>query len=167
MGNALGAGGGVATGQLVAMWRSVYQKAADAAEGRLQALLGQHVAERHGRRALCVVFDGGGATVATGVKADVELPWAFRLEGWALYATASGALTVGLQQSAGLATFPADLASVTGTGVAPNLTGAQKARSEDLTGWTVSLPRGAILRATVDAASGITGATLTLFLRAV
>jgi len=162
-------GSAVATGTLTALWRSVYRKAADAAELRVQALLGDHVQQRHGRRAVAVVLDGGGATLTVGAKCDLELPWAFQLEGWALYATASGSLALDLEASASYTAFPADLTSICGTGTPtpPALTAAAKARSDDLTGWTpTALPRGAVLRVLVDSASGISLATLTLFVRA-
>ena len=42
-----------------------------------------------------------------------------------------------------------------------------KNRSDDLTGWTVALPRGTVLRPVVESASSLSVATLTLFLRAV
>lgn len=166
--------GMVSTGALVQMWRSVYQKAADAAEGRLQALLADHVYTRHGRRAVAVPLGAGSGTLATGLVCDLEAPWAFVLEGWALYANTSGSLAVDLQKSAGLATFPGDLTSLAGTGTAPHLTGEAKRRAEGgtgagepLEGWDTALPRGCILRVVVSSASGVSAATLTLLVRAV
>jgi hypothetical protein len=157
----------VPTSGLVAMWRGVYQKAAAVAEARTRALLGEHVGERHGRRGISFVFDGGGAVLTGGVKAEVELPWAYALEGWALYAPTSGTVLVDLLVSAGLATFPADLESICGD-ARPELEAAQKARSDDLTGWTTTaLPRGSILRVVLAAPSGVQLLTLTLFLRAI
>jgi len=170
MGNLLQAGGGVSVGQLATMWRSVYQKAADAAEARLQGLLERHVGERHGRRAVAVPLGGGGSgggTLAAGLVCDLEVPWAYVLEGWALYANASGSLAVDVLKSAGYATFPGDLASLVGTGVGPNLAGAAKNRSEALTGWDTALPRGCLLRVVVTSATTVSTATLTLLVRAV
>ena len=167
MGTLLQPGGGVSVGQLATMWRSVYQKAADAAEARLQGLLERHVGERHGRRAVAVPMGGGSGTLAAGLVCDLEVPWAYVLEGWALYANASGSLAVDVLKSAGYATFPGDLASLVGAGVGPSLAGAAKNRSEALTGWDTALPRGCLLRVVVTSATTVSTATLTLLVRAV
>lgn len=45
-------------GPLAQMWRTVYKKAADAAEARLAAQLDEHVYQAHGRRALTIVIEG-------------------------------------------------------------------------------------------------------------
>lgn len=157
----------VPSGALVQMWRAVYQKAADAAEGRFRQLLADHVYGRHGRRALAVVFGCGAGAIPAGTACHLEAPWAYVIEGWALYADAPGSLSLSLEKSAGYATYPGDLTSLTGAGVPPTLAAARKNRSEDVTGWTTALPRGAILRVEVDSASGLTAATLTLLVRAV
>ena len=157
----------VPSSTLVAMWRGVYKKAAEAAEARLQALLADHVYGRHGRRAVAVVLGGAGGTIATGVACELEVPWAYVLEGWALYAPATGSLALDVLASASYTDYPGDLESLVGAGVSPSLSSARKNRSEDLTGWTTALPRGSILRVTVVSASGVSAATLTLLVRAV
>jgi hypothetical protein len=165
-----GGGAGVgALGPLQAMWRGVYRKAAEAAEAVVATLLERHVYHLHGRRAVTVVLDGGGAALATGEKCDLELPWAYVLEAWALYADQAGDLVVDLQRGAGLATYPGDLASLcAGDGaLKPTLSAAAAARSEDLTGWTPALPRGCVLRVAVQSAATVRLVTLTLHLRAI
>jgi len=153
-----------AVGPLAQMWRSVYRKAADAAEARLQALLAEHVYHLHGRRAIVFVVDGAGAPLAAGPGCDVELPWAYVLEGWALYADASGSAVLDLR-TATYATFPA-LASICAS-AKPTLTSAQKAQDTALTGWTTALPRGTVLRPVLESASTVTRLSLTLWVRAV
>lgn len=161
---ALEAGGGAPTSALASMWRSVYRKAADAAEARLQALLAQHVYQQHGRRALTVVVDGGGAALVAGDGPDVELPWAYVVEGWALYADQPGSAVLDLAAT-DYASFPA-AASICG-GSPPTLASAQKARGDDVGAWTAALPRGTVLRPVLASASAVTRLSLTLWVRAV
>jgi hypothetical protein len=162
---ALEAGGGVSAGALAGMWRGVYQKAAAAAEARLRALLAEHVYQQHGRRALYFWVDGGGAVLAPGAGGDAELPWAYVVEGWALYADAAGDAVLDLQVATSYATFPT-ATSICG-GAPPTLAGAQKATSTDLTGWTTALPRGTVLRPVLQSAASVSRLSLTLYVRAV
>jgi hypothetical protein len=151
-------------GALRTLWRTVYRKAADAAEDRMSDLLNEHRYRQHGRRAVAIILDGGGQALTPGEKCDLELPWAYQLEAWALYAAQAGSLVVDLRTATGIAAYPA-VASICGP-TPPTLTNAQKARSEDLSAWTtVGLPQGTILRATITSAATITLATLTLHLR--
>jgi hypothetical protein len=152
-----------ARGQARRLWRTVYQKAADAAEGRTRALLNAHRYRLHGREALAIVLDGGGQALTTGEKCDLELPWAYQLEAWALYADQVGSLVVDLQTAASISAYPTT-ASICG-GSPPTLTGAQAARSEDVGAWTQGLPQGTVLRVRVNSAATVTLATLTLHLR--
>lgn len=162
------AGGGVgveALGPLGTMWRGVYKKAADAAEARLQGLLADHVYHLHGRRAVVVTIDGGGAALVGGEGPDVELPWAYVVEAWSLYAHEAGSLVLDLRRAPSYTAYPA-LESIC-AGALPTLDGAQKAQDAVLEGWTTALPRGTVLRPRVVTASGVTFATLSLFVRAV
>jgi hypothetical protein len=152
------------TGPMSGLWRSVYKTAVDAAEARLRALLADHVYHLHGRRAIVFVVDGAGAPLAAGAGCDVELPWAYVLEGWALYADVSGSAVLDLR-TATYATFPA-LASICAS-AKPTLTSAQKATSSALTGWTTALPRGTVLRPVLESATTVTRLSLTLWVRAV
>jgi hypothetical protein len=156
--------GGPDLAALRQLWRTVYRKAADAAVDRTGDLLDAHRYRLHGREALVVVLDGGGAALATGEKCDLELPWAYQLEAWALYADQVGSLIVDLRTASSITAYPT-VSSICGT-TPPTLTSAQKARSEDLRAWTsVGLPQGTVLRVTVTSAATITVATLTLHLR--
>jgi hypothetical protein len=146
------------------LWRNVYRKAAEAAEARLRALLVEHVTHLHGRRAIVFTVDGGGAALVAGPGPDVELPWAYLVEGWSLYAHESGSATLDLRVST-YATFPT-LASICGSGK-PALSSAQKAQSTDVSGWTqTALPRGTVLRCVLESASTVTFLSLTLWVRA-
>jgi hypothetical protein len=153
-----------AAAPLAALWRSVYQKAAQAAETRMGALLEEHRLGQHGRRAVVVVLSGAGGALGAGTYCDFELPWAYHLEGWALYADTAGSVVVDLLAPVPPAAWPA-VTSVCG-GAPPTLAGAQQARSEALAGWTTPLARGSVLRVAVTSASTVQLVTLTLFLRA-
>jgi hypothetical protein len=159
------AGGGVSATGLAGMWRSVYRKAADAAEARLQALLAAHVFQAHGRRALYFWVDGGGAVLAPGPGGDVELPWAYVVEGWALYADAPGSAVLDLWVATSYATFPP--ATSICADAKPTLTDSLKATSTDLPGWTTALPRGTVLRPVLQSAASVSRLSLTLYVRAV
>jgi hypothetical protein len=152
-------------GPLARMWRSVYRKAAEAAEARTQALLAEHVYHLHGRRAIVFTVDGGGAPLVPGDGPDVELPWGYVLEGWSLYAHESGSAVLDLVTADSFDTFPT-LASIVGSGTPPELVGAQAERSGTLAGWTTALPRGTVLRAVLVSASTVTFLSLTLWVRA-
>lgn len=157
--------GRVAT--LAALWRTVYKKAAEAAEARAVALLNAHAYDLHGRRGIAVIFDGGGADLQPGQKCDLELPWQYQLEGWALYADREGDLDVELLRAPRIDDYPT-MGSVTpNADTRPKLAAAQKAHSEDTTDWLTPLPRGAILRVQILTAATIRLATLTLYVRAI
>ena len=72
--NGTGQPGGAALSQ---MWRSVYKKAADAAEARFAVQLDDHVYQSHGRRALTIVVDsvegGGAGTAGVTITTDAGL----------------------------------------------------------------------------------------------
>lgn len=156
-----------AAGALARTLRLVYRKAAAAAEARAQALLDDHLYHLHGRRALVIVLDGGGTTLMAGTKLDLEVPWAYQVEGWALYSPLEGSVVVDLQRCAGFADYPAGLASICGAG-RPTLDAEQKHRSEDVSEWgATALARGNVVRVLVDTVEDVTLVTLTLFVRAV
>jgi len=156
-------------GPLAAMWRAVYEKAAQAAEARAAALLADHGYRQHGRRAVAVVLDGGGAALAPGARCDLELPWAYVLEGWALYGEPAGVLALDVLAAADYAGYPnfvslcADAPPTLGD---PAGDPADKNRDEELTNWVVQLPRGRVLRVAVVSNAAVVRATLTLLLRA-
>lgn len=156
-------------GPLAAMWRAVYEKAAQAAEARAGALLAEHVYRQHGRRAVAIVLDGAGAALAPGARCDLELPWAYVLEGWALYGEPAGVLALDVLVASDYLAYPS-FASVCASN--PPTLGdpagdpADKNRDEELTDWLVQLPRGRVLRVAVASNAAVVRATLTLFLRA-
>ena len=152
---------------LAALWRTVYKKAADAAQERAVALLNAHTYDLHGRRAVAVVLDGGGGDIQPGQKCDLELPWQYQLEGWALYADVAGDLDVELLRATRIEDYPT-MGSVTpNADTRPKLEAADKAHSEDTTDWVTPLPRGAVLRVQVLTAATVRLATLTLYVRAI
>ena len=73
-------------------------------------------------------WTAAGEALAAGDGCDVELPWAYVVEGWALYADQSGSAVLDLR-TATYATFPT-LTSICG-GAKPTLSGAQKNQATD------------------------------------
>jgi hypothetical protein len=153
-----------AAASLASMWRTVFAKAAQVADQHIQAALLDHRYRLHGRESLNVVLDQGGSALTAGTVCDVELPWAYQLEAWALYADLVGSLVVDLQAALDPVSWPT-VASICGT-TPPTLAAARAARSTDLSGWLqTALPQGTVLRVQVQSAATITRATLSLFLR--
>ena len=161
-----GAGAGGALAALSDLWRSVYRKAAEVAEARTLALLNAHGYQDHGRRAIAVVIDGGGGFILPGPKCDLELPWQYQLEGWALYANTVGTITIELQRAATFDAFPTRTSVTPNPATRPGMVGNWKAQSEDTTDWVTPLARGTVLRVEVLTADALHLATLTLYVRA-
>lgn len=103
--------------------------------------------------------------LSPGEGPDIEFPWAYVIEGWTLYADQAGSAVLDLRVATSYATFPT-LTSICGS-AKPTLSGAQKATSTTLTGWTTALPRGTVLRPVLESASAVTRLSLTLYVRAV
>jgi hypothetical protein len=167
---------------LTRLWRSVYQKAGEIARVRAGELVAQHVYHLHGVRAVAVVFDGGGTPLVVGDRCDLELPWAYVVEGWALYADQPGTLALDVRACAGYGEYPAFASVVAdappGLGDPPGDPAGSptdKGRDDELTDWVVRFPRGTVLRLAVAAndppdpgapGAAPTRATLTLYVRA-
>ena len=157
--------GGADAAALRTLWRTVYQKAAQVAERRARELLRDHTYRRHARRSLVIVVDGAGAALTPGNGPDVELPWAYALEGWALYADQSGSAVLDLRTAASSSAWPT-VSSICGS-TPPTLSGAQQARSTDVSAWSPGLTQGTVLRPVLVSAATVTRLTLNLWLRAV
>jgi hypothetical protein len=107
------------------------------------------------------VIDGGGAAITTGIKGDIELPWAGAISQVTMLADQSGSIVVDIWKDT-YANFPPDDAdSITGA-APPTITNAQKSQDATLTGWTTSVAADDILRFNVDSCTGITRCTVSL-----
>lgn len=112
---------------------------------------------------LSIVIDGGGEAIATGVKLDVEIPFACTITGATLLADQTGSIAIDLWADSYGNYPPTDADSITAS-APPTLSSATKAQDTTLTGWDTTLSAGTILRANVDSAETVTRVTLNLTL---
>lgn len=108
------------------------------------------------------VIDGGGSTITTGIKGDLEIPFACTIQQATLLADQSGAIVIDIWKDTYANFPPVDGDSITAS--APPTIAASGTKSQDsvLTGWNKSIAAGSTLRFNVDSVTSITRATLAL-----
>lgn len=110
------------------------------------------------------VIDGGGAAITTGVKGDIQIPFACTIIGWSLMADQAGSAVV--EVSKGTYVNWPTVATITAT-AKPTLSSARKATSSTLTGWTPAIAADDVLQIGVNSAAAVQRLTLTLKVRKV
>lgn len=115
------------------------------------------------KRTLIVVLDGVGAELSPGIKVDAAIHFACDIGAWRLLALEAGDLQVDIWKTTYAGFPPTVTDTITGSDV-PILSTADKAESAALTGWTTTVAAGDTFRFNIDSVSGITRATLTLYL---
>jgi hypothetical protein len=111
--------------------------------------------------ALSVVLDGGGAAITTGVKLDIEVPFACTITANRLFADQSGSIVIDIWKDT-YANFPPTVADTITASAKPTLSAASKSQDTTLTGWTTAIAAGDVLRFNVDSAATVTRVTLSL-----
>jgi hypothetical protein len=111
--------------------------------------------------AIVFVLDGGGSVLTTGVKGDVEIPFACTITAARLLADQSGSIVVDIWKDTYANFPPTDADSITSS-APPTISSATKAEDTTLTGWTTSITAGNILRFNVDSATTVTRVTVSL-----
>jgi hypothetical protein len=111
--------------------------------------------------ALSFIIDGSGATITTGDKGSIEIPYACTISANRLLADASGSIVVDIKKAAysGLPPSSSICASAK-----PTLSSAQKSQDSTLTGWTTAVAAGDWLLFHVDSATTVQRVTLSLTL---
>lgn len=112
-------------------------------------------------RTLLVVIDGGGATITTGVKADVEIGFDATITKWTLLADQSGSIVVNVWKDV-YANYPPTSGDKITASAPPTISSATKGQSSTLTGWTTGINAGDTLRFNVDSVTSIQRVTLAL-----
>lgn len=102
-----------------------------------------------------------GSPISSGVKGDIELPFAGTITAARLLADTSGDVVVDIWKSA-YSAFPPVLGGSITAAAKPTLSAAQKYQDTTLTGWTTAFAAGDVLRVNVDSASGLSRVTLSL-----
>jgi len=111
--------------------------------------------------ALTFVIDGGGAAITTGIKGDIEVPFACTITAARLFADQSGSIVVDIWKDT-YANFPPVVGDSITASAKPTLATANKAQNTTLTGWTTSIAAGDILRFNVDSITSCTRVTVSL-----
>lgn len=111
--------------------------------------------------AIGLVIDGGGATLTTGIKGDLTIPFACTITGWVMLADQSGSTVIDVWKDT-YANYPPTVADTITGSAKPTISASTKGSSTTLTGWTTSIAAGDTLRFNVDSASSIQRVTISL-----
>lgn len=107
------------------------------------------------------IIDGGGSAITTGIKGDVEMPFAGEITSTRMFADQTGSIQVDIWKDTYANFPPTDADSITASAV-PTITSAVKSEDATLTGWTKSFSKGDVLRFNVDSASTVQRCTVSL-----
>jgi hypothetical protein len=107
------------------------------------------------------IIDGGGSAITTGVKGDLEIPFACTINQATLLADQSGSIVIDVWKDT-YANFAPTVADTITASAKPTLSTAIKAQDATLTGWTKTITAGDILRFNVDSATTVTRVTLSI-----
>ena len=102
-----------------------------------------------------VVIDGGGSTITTGIKLDIEVPFDCTLGQWTAVADQSGSVTIDIWKDTYANYPPVDGDSITSSSPIA-ITSTTKNQDSTLSGWTKAWAKGSILRFNVDSCTTIT-----------
>jgi hypothetical protein len=115
-------------------------------------------------RAVEFVIDGGGATITTGIKGDVQVPITGTIERASMLADQSGSIVVDIWKDT-YANFPPTVADTITASAKPTISSTTKSEDTTLTGWTKAVTTGDVLRFNVDSVTTIQRVTVILYIR--
>jgi hypothetical protein len=108
------------------------------------------------------IIDGGGSTITTGIKGDLEIPFACTITQATLLADQSGAIVIDIWAEDYANYPPTDADSITAS-TPPTITASGvKSQDSTLTSWITSIAAGDTLRFNVDSVTSIQRVTLSL-----
>lgn len=107
------------------------------------------------------IIDGGGDTITTGIKGDLEIPFNCTIGTSTLLANTTGSIVIDIWKDTYANFPPTDADSITAS-AAPSISTALTSQDSTLTGWTTSLESGSTLRYNVDSVTDIDRVTLSL-----
>lgn len=107
------------------------------------------------------VIDNSGSAITTGIKGDLSIPFACTITGVILLADTSGSIVIDIWKDS-YANFPPTVADKITASAKPTISSSNKSSDSTLTGWTVAIAAGDILRFNVDSASTVTRVTILL-----
>ncbi len=109
------------------------------------------------------IIDGGGAAITTGVKGDIEFPYACTITAVRLFADQVGSCVIDLWKDS-YANYPPTVGDSITASAKPTLSSAIKSQDTTLTGWTTSITAGDTIRVNIDSATTVTRVTVSLTL---
>lgn len=112
-------------------------------------------------RAISYTIDGGGSTITTGIKGDLQVPFACTITRATLLADQSGSIVVNVWKDT-VANYPPTVADKITASAPPTITTATNSTDATLSGWTTSITALDTLRFNVDSVTTITRVTLML-----
>lgn len=107
------------------------------------------------------VIDGGGSTITTGIKGDIEVPFGCTILRATLLADQSGSIVVQIWKDI-YANYPPDVSDAIYGAAPPTISSAVKSQDATLTGWTTSIASGSTLRFNVSSVTSIQRCTVSL-----
>ena len=107
------------------------------------------------------VIDGGGVAISTGIKGDIEVPFACTITQVTLLADQSCTCVLDIWKDT-YANFPPTVADTITAAAKPGMTAGLKDQDSTLTGWTKAIAAGNILRFNVDSNNTATRITVSL-----
>jgi len=102
-----------------------------------------------------------GTVITTGLKGDLEIPFACTINRVTMLANKSGSIVVDIWKQAYADYPPEDAQSITAS-APPTITTAEKSQDSTLTGWTTAIAAGDCLRFNVDSITTIEQVTISL-----
>jgi hypothetical protein len=112
-------------------------------------------------RTIHFIIDGGGVVITSGVKGDLQIPFACEIVEATLLADQTGSIVIDIWKDT-YANYPPTIADTITASAKPTLSSAIKSTDTTLTGWTTTIAAGNVLRYNVDAASTVTRVTVGL-----
>jgi len=107
------------------------------------------------------VLDGGGSAITSGVKGDLEIPFACTITGVTLLADQSGSIVIDIWKNT-YANYPPVVGNTITASALPTLSGAIKYQDLTLAGWTTTVKAGDTIRYNVNSAATVTRVLISL-----
>jgi len=112
---------------------------------------------------IAFVIDGGGSEITTGIKGDLEIPFACTITAWTLLADQTGSIVIDIWKDTYANFPPINADAMPGAGKEPTISSAIKNQDTAITDWDdYTIDAGDILRFNVDSIDTITRVTLSL-----
>lgn len=106
-------------------------------------------------------IDGGGSAITTGIKGDIQMDFGCAINAATLLADQTGSIVLDLWKDI-YANYPPTVSDTITASAKPTLSSATKSQDTTLTGWTVNVNAGDIIRVNVDSAATVTRVLLAL-----